>query len=402
MQLRVNNMNRIIIENKESCCGCTACSSICPKNAIVMKSDKEGFSYPHIIEEKCINCGLCAKVCQTDKTHKYEKPIEILAANNKNIDVRMKSSSGGFFPCLADLVEQQHGVIYGASFTENFQVVHERAEKRAEWERFRTSKYVQSDLQNTFVNIQEDLANNRKVLFVGTPCQVEGLKLFLQGKNTDKLITCDLVCHGVPSPRIWADYLKYVQKNSGRKIGKVNFRDKGHLGWHNSTITFGEQDTDDIILEGTQDKNFYFKMFFTHLILRPSCYKCKFANMHRVGDVTIGDFWGIEKSNPEMDDNKGTSLLLLNTKKGRDLFETLKNDFEYIRVEEKDCLQPNLCRPSFRPKSREMFWRAYHLRGLEWAGKRAYLLPATKIEKVLIFADRVFGKVNSILLRIIR
>ena len=396
----MNNMKRVNIERKENCCGCTACSSICPKDAVVMKRDTEGFSYPYIIEEKCINCGLCANVCQIDKVKRHDKPIKILAAYNKKTDVRMQSSSGGLFGILASFVEEQNGVIYGVAFTEKFQVVHERAEQKKDWEKFRTSKYVQSDLKNTFVQIRRDLADNRVVLFVGTPCQVEGLNLFLSRTNTDKLIVCDIVCHGVPSPKIWEEYLEYVQKTSKQRIGKVNFREKSHYGWHNSTITLWDKDSHNIILEETQDENFFSQMFFNDLILRPSCYQCKFANMYRVGDITLGDFWGIEKTHPELDDNKGTSLLLINTKKGKEVFEKLKIEFECAQVNETDCLQPNLCGPSFRPKSREVFWRAYYNHGLEWAGKRVSLLSATRVEKALIFVDRVYNKIYSHLFKV--
>lgn len=378
----------ICIRDKEKCCGCTACFSVCPVDAICMKADEEGFFYPDINLQKCIQCGKCVSVCPMQEKMDSGEPCVYLAVKNRDNSVRKASSSGGVFTRLAEIIEKRSGTIYGAAFDKEFNVSHKRAETKKEWETFRCSKYVQSDLNNVFQKVQNDLSSGRYVLFTGTPCQVQGLQNVLKGKNTEKLIICDIVCHGTPSPQIWKDYLKYIQKKRGRKIQKINFRDKSKGGWHNSTITMWDCEGK-VLLQENQKENFYFQMFLNHFILRPSCHECKFANLHRVGDITLGDFWGIEKNYNKYDDNMGISLVLLNTKKGMYMWSLIEEEFEVITVKKDQCLQPNLCAPSEKNVYRENFWKAYQKHGLDYAGKKVRIIQPNFFERVIMKLDKM-------------
>lgn len=383
-----------IYDEKEKCCACTACFSKCPVNAIEMRTDEEGFTYPYVIKDRCVNCGQCIAVCPLQKENVNDEPIQIIAAKNKKMETRMNSSSGGVFSILAEYIEKQEGRIYGVAFNDDFSVIHKGADKHKEWQSFCTSKYVQSDLfsNHIFQNIKEDLRNNRYVLFTGTPCQVDGLKQYLKGENIDKLLTVDIVCHGVPSPGIWKEYLNKLEKKEKTKISQVNFRDKKD-GWHNSKLRIASKNN--VILHEAQSENFFSKLFFNHFIMRPSCYCCEYSNFRRCSDITLGDYWGIEKYYPKLDDNKGVSLILINSNKGLKILEVIKNQMESISIKKEEALQPNLCQPSFKPGNREIFWKAYKKKGLIYAGKRVGLLKPVGKEKICIFLERLLQKIKN-------
>ena len=357
-----NSIKEII---NEDCCGCTACFSACPKNAIKMSENEKGFLYPVVDDELCIECGKCINVCQLANPNNCPETKDFYAVKHSDTKIREKSSSGGIFSLLADYVESKNGVIYGVEFDENFKVKHARAEKKSEWRKFTCSKYVQSALNDVFKSIKQDLKNDRYVLFSGTPCQVYGLNLFLGNKNYERLLTCDIICHGVPSPKIWNEYMSCIEKRTKKKIANVNFRNKENVGWHRSTLRISDADSCDLVNE-SQSVNFFHFMFLKHYILRPSCFNCKFSNINRPGDVTIGDFWGIEKNYAFFDDNKGTSLVLLNSEKGKKVFDEIKSSTEYIEVEESKCrLQQNLNYPSKKANDYDKFWNKYNKIGLE-------------------------------------
>lgn len=390
-------MPKKLYDTKYNCCGCSACYSVCPVNAISMKEDEEGFKYPHIDQNTCISCNQCESVCPLKKENSKLNPIHIYASKNKNEDVRRKSSSGGMFSLIANYVESENGVIYGAAFDDKYNVLHMRAENTEEWKKFCVSKYVQSDLNDTFRDINRDLKSGRKVLFSGTPCQVDGLKRYLEKTKTDadNLLTCDIVCHGTPSPKVWGDYLDYLSDQLDCKIGYVSFRDKAPLGWHKSTLTVKNKHNQTIISE-TQKDNYFFQLFMCHYILRPSCYKCKYANFHRSGDFTLGDFWGIEKSFPKFDDDKGISLAMVNTKKGTDIWSIIQDDTEFFEVTQEQAVQPNLVEPSKENPDRECFWHWYNKYGLKRIGQRMGYIPVNMAEKMLIFLYRCIEKVRRL------
>lgn len=376
----------VSIKDKHDCFGCSACRAICPTNAIQMTKDEEGFFYPEINTEKCVNCEQCVRVCPMKNRCENEFPLNIFAARNKNMQVRMRSSSGGVFSELAQYVEQKNGVVYGAAFDENKNVVHERATGN-QWRHFCESKYVQSDMRDSYRSVRDDLKSGRFVLFSGTPCQVDGLKSFLTLAKVpqDNLLTIDIVCHGTPSPAIWQDWLKWKAKEQA--IREVHFRDKKEVGWHHSTLTLISGDGKEIAKE-PQSKGVFWKLFFNHIILKPACGNCPYASFKRVGDFTLGDYWGIEKHYPQMDDDKGTSLLMVNTQKAKEVWMNIQSQFDFCDVKISECEQPNLKSPSKHSPQRSVFWQQYKKHGFEYASKYIGLMETTKREKVLLKLKR--------------
>lgn len=322
-----------VYEERKDCCGCSACSAVCPQNAIEMIRDEYGFWYPQIRQEKCIDCGLCSKICGFQKKEKSKsaEPI-VYAAVNKNDKRRMSSSSGGMFIELAHAVIKKDGCVYGAEFDEEFNVVHERETGFQGCMALQGSKYVQSNMNDCYRRIQKDLLDGKIVLFVGVPCQVGGLKTFLQ-KDYENLYLIDLACHGVASPRVWSSYKEKLSQ--GRKIKSVSFRDKSN-GWKKFSLKV-EFESDSYI--ANQDIDPYLTLFLEKLIVRESCFHCPYNSYFRQGDITLGDFWGIEACKPYLDDNKGTSVLLVNSEKGRLLFESIKDNIIYEKSNTKECLQ---------------------------------------------------------------
>lgn len=391
-------MQKQLYEFKYDCCGCSACYSICPVNAIRFIIDEEGFRYPYIHQDLCVNCKKCEMVCPLKSKYVSSNPLHIYAAKNKYESIREKSSSGGVFSLLADFFEANGGVIYGAAFDEKHTVRHMRAENVVEWQKFCGSKYVQSDLKGVFSQIKADLKQGREVLFTGTPCQIDGLKQYLKQEKVSSgfLLTCDIVCHGVPSPLIWREYLEYLQNVSGREIESISFRDKSRLGWHNSTLTIKDKEQC-LILDETQRENYYFQLFLCHEIIRPACHKCRYSNFSRVGDITLGDFWGIEKNFKQFDDDKGVSLVMVNTEAGKNIWGAIQNNAEYFEVSREQCIQPNLEMPSEEGLGRKRFWHWYKTYGFKRTGQSRGYLPMNFFEKVIKWVYLCVEKGLSIL-----
>lgn len=322
-----------MIENhRNNCTGCRACEKICPKNAIEMIKDNRGFLYPVVNHDKCIKCGICEKRCPINNKE-VEKNKIAYAAYNKNEEVRMKSSSGGIFTALAKFVLKNNGVIFGAAFNKEFMVEHICVENEEELSRLRSSKYIQSDVNKTFEKAKEFLELGKLVYFSGTPCQIEGLKAYLL-KEYDNLITQDVICHGVPSPKVWMAYLKYKNK----RIQACNFRDKEKTSWGKYQVKFVYEDG---IEYTNHDEDIFMKLFLGDLILRESCYQCKFKKLNRISDFTLADFWGISNIDKSFNDGKGTSLVIVNSKKGQEIFDKISNEIEKKKVELNQAIQYN-------------------------------------------------------------
>lgn len=318
------------IDDKEMCCGCTACSSICPTGAIEMVEDEEGFLYPSIDKVKCIECGLCKRTCpilNKKKFNDFEQKAYLF--QNKNEDVRATSTSGGFFSAIGEYVIKNGGVVYGASYDDNFVVKHTKAESLEELVKFRKSKYVQSNCVGVFNEVKSFLDNNRIVCYSGTPCQIAGLKSFLK-KDYNNLILVDIMCHSVPSPLFFEKYKEYILKKMNAKtIKNIDFRDKSKYGYKYSMMTV---ETDNGKYSQGIDTDPYLRAFFGDYTVRPSCYNCKFKTQKRVSDITIWDCFNINEINKEFDDDKGTTRILAQSQKGDEILNKLEN----IRLKELD------------------------------------------------------------------
>lgn len=275
---------------------------------------------------------------------------KVYAVKHREEAVRAASRSGGIFTALTDLILESGGVVYGCVLTEDFRAVHIRADN-ADWRnQMRGSKYIQSELGDTYKNVKRDLDAGRNVLFSGTSCQVAGLHSFL-GRKYEKLICADIVCHGVPSKKVWMKYLEWQEKRTGKKVVAVDFRDKGTFGWraHTETLTMDD---------GSKVSSEVFKnLFYGHTVLRPCCYECPYKDVMHPGDITIADYWGIEKAAPEFDDNKGVSLVLVNTDKGTKAFDECKEKLVWKQTRIEDSMQPPLKAPFPRPDNRDAFWK---------------------------------------------
>lgn len=355
--------------NKIDCCGCTACASVCSHDAITMRPDAMGFLYPVVDTGKCVDCGLCEKICAFNNHYDTSLNLTVplaYAARHKDVEEILRSQSGGAFAAISDYVLENGGVVYGTGYAEHFRVIHKRATTKEQRDEFRGSKYVQSDLRDIFKQVNQDLKNGLHVLFSGTPCQTAGLNSYINQKFRNNLILVDIVCHGVPSPYIWRDYLSYIEKRHGDKIVKVNFRDKILFGWasHHESFKFSNGELE------KKHKTYTF-LFYRHVMLRPSCGKCYFANTKRPSDLTLADFWGWEKSVPGFNnDYKGCSLVLANTKKGKDLFEAVRKRMNIIPVQLDKAMQPNLMHPSILDPHSGTFAEDYAKKGIEYVMKK--------------------------------
>lgn len=341
-----------------TCCGCTACYAICPKGAITMQEDSEGFKYPAIDKSKCIDCGLCCKVCPLDK--KLENviaPAASFACTAKDENFAKQSSSGGVFPLLANMFAKQQAVIYGVAFDNNWKVKHIRVNDIDELKKLYTSKYVQSDMGDSFKQVKHDLDIGKEVLFAGTPCQVAGLKSYLS-KEYNNLTTVDFICHGVPSPAVWRSYIKEKAVNLNSKIIDISFRNKKD-GWKNFGFMFKTRDGNEIY-ERAGD-NIYMQGFLKDLYLRPSCYDCKFKTLNRASDITLADFWGVEKMLPEMETAKGVSLCWASSKKGKNILIEVLEQTVYKKVDLNEAVKYNSAavKSVSIHKNRDKFFKAF-------------------------------------------
>lgn len=340
-----------IVKNKTDCCGCYACSNICPVNAIDMCSDEEGFWYPVILQDKCINCRQCEKVCPT-----YNRPDSFSAKSsfgcyaNKSEEL-MSSSSGGVFSVIARKIISCGGIVCGAAFNEEMEVVYTIIDSEQDLIRLKGTKYVQSRIGTVYSEIEQLLKTGKQVLFSGTPCQVAGLKSFLK-KDYENLFCIDLICHGVPSPEVWRRYLCEISND--KKVKNVVFRNKSK-GISNITLDY-TLENGEVIQEKYSD-SLYIKGFIQNLYLRPSCFECKFKGIDRCSDMTIGDFWAMKEYHPSEYQENGVSAVIIHSDKAEKLFAKISVDMKVVKssIEEIGCwneclfssVQPNLKRTKF-------------------------------------------------------
>ncbi|WFR56252.1 Coenzyme F420 hydrogenase/dehydrogenase, beta subunit C-terminal domain [Anaerocolumna sp. AGMB13025] len=357
-----------LYKEKGNCCGCTACMNICPRHSISMERDARGFLYPVIDQKTCIECGACVNVCAFHKTE-YEEIIPkdqlVYGLKHKQQEVREKSSSGGAFTAISDYILKQGGTVYGAAFNEYFEVIHSQAVDTKQRDKMRGSKYVQSDLGNIFTEIKSVLEAGKLVLFTGTPCQNGGLKSYL-GKEYPGLILCDIACHGVPSPKVWEDYKVYLEDRYKETIQSVNFRNKDS-GWRESAL---KVEFDKKVYKKNMQEDPFYILFFSHYILRPSCYQCVYTSFHRVSDITLADFWGIENSHKNFSDNTGVTLVLSNTGKGEKIVKAIWKDTDIMETSHTAFYQPIFETPSKASPRLQEFWQVYETQGSTTAIKK--------------------------------
>lgn len=347
----------IDIKEKAECCGCGGCEQTCPVNAISMEKDSEGFAYPRIKVDLCIHCGKCNKVCPELNPLAVSENSEVYAAYRKNIDLRLKSQSGGIFSVIAEKVISDGGVVFGAVFDNKWKVIHKEIEKEKEVDLLRGSKYIQSDIGVTYKAAERYLKQGREVLFSGTPCQVQGLKTYLN-REYDKLFTVDLICHGVSSPEVWNEYLnEYIGKDN---IKEFIQKDKSRGNVIVFKLKSGEEKIE------TYEKNSFCRGFSKDLFLRPSCYQCSFKGIERCSDITIGDFWGIDSFLPEFSDKYGVSAVLVHTVKGKQWYNMIQTEI-LSQVCDKNWVEagnPCLLRSISKNDKRMLFFEKWEKNGV--------------------------------------
>lgn len=307
----------IKIADKSSCCGCEACRNVCPRQCITMQEDREGFVYPEVDATACVDCGLCETVCPVLHPGQRRLPVEAYAARNRDESVRLTSSSGGVFTRLAEWILDRGGVVFGARFNEKWEVVHDYAETREALARFRGSKYVQSRIGDTYRQAERFLKEGRMVLFTGTSCQIAGLKRFLR-REYDNLLAVDVICHGVPSPKVWRRYLNDLTEGTPESISSVSFRDKQE-GWRNYRLSIKAKETE--LSHVRPYMGVYSRLYLFELMSRPSCHTCPSKGGRSCSDMTLGDFWGIERVDPAFDDDRGCSVVLVYNPAWRPILE---------------------------------------------------------------------------------
>ena len=317
------------LKEKKYCVGCFACDNICPVNCVSMVCDEEGFWYPNVDYSKCTKCGKCIDVCPVINKKEFTNNPVAYACINKNGLIRLDSSSGGMFTLITEKIIDDGGVVFGAAFNDEFEVGHIYVKTKEALEKFRGSKYVQSKIGKTYKEVKDLLESGEKVLFSGTPCQVAGLKSYLK-EDYDNLFSIDIICHGVPSPMVWQKYISYRENIAGSRTKRISFRQKND-GWKKYSVSFQFQN--DTEYYEPLDKDLYMNAFLKNLCLRPSCYDYNFKGIQRISDITLGDFWGIQNLVPEMDDDKGTSLIFINSEKGNLIFDKIKDKCKYKKVD---------------------------------------------------------------------
>ena len=345
------------------CTGCMMCAEVCPKSAIDYRTNVQGFWYPHIEERKCIGCKKCEKVCPINIDNKYKKTDDIVAAWNRDKDIRLSSTSGGVFYSLAKCVLDNGGVVYGAALDASNEVYHKRIASIDELHLLSGSKYVQSNNGGCYRKVKDDLTGENMVLFSGTPCQVSALKSFL-GKEYKNLICIDIVCHGVPSPRVFKDYVDYVSRKYSSTPQRINFRYKKPC-WSVFSMKIDFKNGSTYTASKFKDPYLYFFLVGGgrgDLTLRRSCFECRFASPERTGDITLGDFWGILATSPKQKDQEnGVNIVLINSPKGRAIFDKVSEQFETRWKNWDDAYRSNqsFIKPWSEPGLYKQFWEDY-------------------------------------------
>lgn len=370
------------------CYGCTACSSVCPKEAITMLPSNEGFLYPNIDNELCVDCSLCLKVCNIQnnvlKRILNDKPKRVYAAWNKNHSDIMTSTSGGIATMLSKTLFNKGFSVYGAIFDSQNNVTHIKAKSEDDIERMKGSKYVQSNIVGIFKEVKKDLDNNIKVLIIGTPCQIGGLKSYLKS-DCKNLYTIDLVCHGVPSAKMFSSYIHYIENEMGQPIREYTFRKKKESGWRPYEGFILKSGKSIVRTSGIQS---YALGFYNNYFSRESCYHCVYSQPQRVGDITLSDFWGAENVHKELRIQRkyGFNYLGINTEKGNEMFSMIQKEIDFVESSLDVAISGDhrFVRSDYRPIIRSSIYKILEEKGYSYIAKsilkkrrsiKSYLLP---------------------------
>lgn len=409
--------------DKFSCCGCGACVQSCPQGCISLHEDREGFLYPAVLIDNCLECGSCEAVCPMLGERSGIKPEAVFAAKASSDSIRKNSSSGGVFYLLASSVIEKGGIVFGARFNESWEVEHGWADTIDGLRSFMGSKYVQSKIGNTYAEAESFLTKGRRVLFSGTPCQIAGLQSFLK-KRYDGLLLVGIVCHGVPSPMVWRDYLSFICQKYSREskrekrsendennripsIKSISFRDKTD-GWKQYGFTMTLQKSDNhfgemnrtseskgrsIVIHENHRNNLFMRGFLSNLFLRPSCYQCKFKGGRCGADIILGDFWGVQSILPEVDDDKGVSLVLTNTENAINIIRRLGIQLHEVSYQVAFLKNPCLENSVRKPTDRDLFFEQYNKFGVTIIEKYLSNNKPTVLSKIKRRFRQVLAKV---------
>ena len=384
---------------KSECCGCFGCLNSCPKNCIQMKDDNEGFWYPEVDYFRCIKCNLCIKNCPALNIHNKNedvlKEVEVIAAYSKDEVLRLDSTSGGIFSEIAKYFIKEKGIVYGAIYNQEHLVEHYRGTTVEDIDKLRQSKYLQSNIGDIYRKVKEDLINKKKVLFVGTPCHIAALNNYLS-KNYDNLTTIDFLCRGINSPEAYKQYLKNLEKKYFSKIKRVIFKNKTY-GWHRFSTKIIFENGQEYIQDRYTDS--YMRGYLEgNLFMRPSCHECRYKSLPRHADITLGDFWGIEKVRPDLDQDKGTSIFMLNTEKGKKTFESIKERIVFEKMKLNDiylgntALTQRVLLTKKQQKMREIFFKNYKEKDFE-----NLVLELLYQNRIVKFLKKIKSKVKRFL-----
>jgi len=363
------------IVDRKLCTGCTACMNNCPKGAISIKEGKDGFKYPVIVQDKCIDCGFCKRTCPVLNTKENESINKCYVGYNKDSNERLNASSGSIFSLIANYILDNNGIVVGAAFDDNNHLKHIAVEKKEDLDPLRKSKYLQSDLDNIFKYIKEQI-KTKKVLFVGTPCQVAGIKAFI--KKSDNLITIDLFCHGAPSPKLFKKYVNELEEKNKDKLLNYDFRDKS-TGWntYSNKATFKSKEIKSLIY-----KNEYMRLFLSDVALRESCYNCNFKLGNKYSDITLGDFWGVKKHYPQMYNKEGVSAIIINTETGNKIYNAIKENIKYSDCDIDKIIigNPSLIHSSKRPNTRDEFFNELENKNINYLTRKYQKKVSLKVK----------------------
>lgn len=370
-------MNKFLNKgNPSDCCGCSACVQKCPMQCLSIVPDKDGFLFPQLVKDSCINCGLCTMVCPLENEMEPLDNPKFYGAYSQNFFDITNSSSGGIYPSLARWVISQRGIVYGAMLDTNHDLYHIGVTENDEVKKTLGSKYFQSEIKETYKECKANLESGRVVLFTGTPCQIHGLKCFLH-KDYEHLYTADVICHGVPSKKMFDAYVAFLEKRHNAKFVDINFRDKKR-GWSNTSVRYTMEDATrkrkDFNLLGRLSE--YYTAFIGGSIARESCYKCPYSSLIRTGDITMGDFWGYQAKRPDLRHEDGLSLVLCNTDKGRIIVDALSRMGIVFKEVDEECIRAsenkNLFYPTRRPELRDKVYKELEDYGFEYIAANYY------------------------------